>query len=397
MKILSFHNLIILKTFTIFLFFINANIAFSVESNFRQVEAVGRAVIVEGDIQISRKRALEDAIYIAALKGGAKIDGFSSIRSDTVINEQSIITPTNNVIDFKILKETQDKEFLSIKISAIVGTGSISKNCKMRPINISLFQGFMNISSNAPSKLARKMSVWYNEFYKVLSETKNVSALDFRDKNFESIRASSRNSEYDYKALTNGLPIIQAGDYSMVPVLSLLDNSDYNSKSNNPLNEGIKYYYKKLILKVSLDIYKGSDFKKMPSRDFYIPIDYQYDSKFSFLRSISTMESNQIDINIIKNLKKFSNNLFYEFNCRPLEGKLNLINGILNVDIGSMQGLENKQIGIVKGLNIKNSMLDSNMIVLQTVSIGANQSKLMPLNDNVKLENLNNLIVEFVE
>ena len=40
------------------------------------------------------------------------------------------------VIDFKILNERQDKEFLSIKISAIVGGKKSSKNCTTKPINI---------------------------------------------------------------------------------------------------------------------------------------------------------------------------------------------------------------------------------------------------------------------
>ena len=77
-----------------------------------------------------RKRALEDALYIAALRGGANIDGFSAISSNTVINDHSIVKATNRVIDFKILAEEQSKEFLSIKISAVVGDDTAVKNCK---------------------------------------------------------------------------------------------------------------------------------------------------------------------------------------------------------------------------------------------------------------------------
>ena len=72
--------------------------------NFKQVEATGRAVLIEGDIETSRKRALEDALYIAALRGGADIRGFSAITSNTVINDQSIVKATNRVLDFKIFK-----------------------------------------------------------------------------------------------------------------------------------------------------------------------------------------------------------------------------------------------------------------------------------------------------
>ena len=68
-------NLILIKTFLTLAFFL---ISFSPlladnHSNFKQIEATGRAILIEGDINTSRKRALEDALYIAALRGGANI------------------------------------------------------------------------------------------------------------------------------------------------------------------------------------------------------------------------------------------------------------------------------------------------------------------------------------
>ena len=94
---------------------------------------------------------------------------------------------------------------------------------------------------------------------------------------------------------------------------------------------------------------------------------------------------------------KVTKSVFQDLHCRPLEGKLSLINGELKVDIGSKQGLKSKQIGIVRGLKIKNSMLNNSSVILHAEYIGKNNSKLLPLNDNIKLETLDNLIVEFVE
>jgi hypothetical protein len=54
------------------------------DSKFKKVEATGRAILIDGNLEISRKRAIEDAIYIAALKGGAKVRGFSAIAADTI-------------------------------------------------------------------------------------------------------------------------------------------------------------------------------------------------------------------------------------------------------------------------------------------------------------------------
>ena len=353
-------------------------------ANFQQVEATGRAVLIAGDIETSRKRALEDALYIAALKGGADINGFSAITSNTVINDQSIVKATNRVLDFKILSEKQSKEFLSIKISAVVGGKLSKKNCKNRPINITLFRGSYNVESSVPSKLARYTPMWYGQIYDVISKLPNVKAINHKNKSLKQIIKSNVNSSFDYNALTNGLPIIQAGDYSLVPELLLTENNNQNSFSN-------------YLLKVSFKIFKGPGIKLMTTKTYDLPIEYQYKSKFQFINNISTSDIQLVDQNVHHHMLLAATKFLQDLNCRPLEGKLTVNDGNLVVDLGRKQGLKQKQIGLVKGINIQNSMLNNSSVIVHTNKIYDNYSILLPLNDNVKLSNLDNMIVEFVE
>ena len=353
-------------------------------ANFKQVEATGRAVLIAGDIETSRKRALEDALYIAALKGGADINGFSAITSNTVINDQSIVKATNKVLDFKILSEKQSKEFLSIKISAVVGGKLSKKNCKNRPINITLFRGSYNVESSVPSKLARYTPMWYGQIYDVISKLPNVKAINHKNKSLKQIIKSNVNSSFDYNALTNGLPIIQAGDYSLVPELFLTENNKHNSFSN-------------YLLKVSFKIFKGPEIKLMTTKTYDLPIEYQYKSKFQFINNISTSDIQLVDQNVHHHMLLAATKFLQDLNCRPLEGKLTVNEGSLVVDLGRKQGLKQKQIGLVKGINIQNSMLNNSSVIVHTNKIYDNYSILLPLNDNVKLSNLDNMIVEFVE
>ena len=353
-------------------------------ANFQQVEATGRAVLIAGDIETSRKRALEDALYIAALKGGADINGFSAITSNTVINDQSIVKATNRVLDFKILSEKQSKEFLSIKISAVVGGKLSKKNCKNRPINITLFRGSYNVESSVPSKLARYTPMWYGQVYDVISKLPNVKAINHKNKSLKQIIKSKVNSSFDYNALTNGLPIIQAGDYSLVPELLLTENNNQNSFSN-------------YLLKVSFKIFKGPGIKLMTTKTYDLPIEYQYKSKFQFINNISTSDIQLVDQNVHHHMLLAATKFLQDLNCRPLEGKLTVNEGSLVVDLGRKQGLKQKQIGLVKGINIQNSMLNNSSVIVHTNKIYDNYSILLPLNDNVKLSNLDNMIVEFVE
>ena len=353
-------------------------------ANFKQVEATGRAVLIADDIETSRKRALEDALYIAALKGGADINGFSAITSNTVINDQSIVKATNRVLDFKILSEKQSKEFLSIKISAVVGGKLSKKNCKNRPINITLFRGSYNVESSVPSKLARYTPMWYGQIYDVISKLPNVKAINHKNKSLKQIIKSKVNSSFDYNALTNGLPIIQAGDYSLVPELLLTENNNQNSFSN-------------YLLKVSFKIFKGPGIKLMTTKTYDLPIEYQYKSKFQFINNISTSDIQLVDQNVHHHMLLAATKFLQDLNCRPLEGKLTVNEGSLVVDLGRKQGLKQKQIGLVKGINIQNSMLNNSSVIVHTNKIYDNYSILLPLNDNVKLSNLDNMIVEFVE
>ena len=65
----------------------------------RFIETTGRAVIEDDEtIDISRRRALEEALYLAALHGGAKINGFSAVNTDTSIQENLVVQLHNQVL-----------------------------------------------------------------------------------------------------------------------------------------------------------------------------------------------------------------------------------------------------------------------------------------------------------
>ena len=353
------------------------------KSNFKQVEATGRSILLTENIEISRKRALEDAIYIAALKGGADVNGFSAINSNTIINDQSVIKATNRVVDFKILSETQDKEYLTIKISAVVG-GDISKNnCKVRPININLFKGSISVDTNVPSELARHTNLWYKNTYEIISKMPNVLTNNFQNRQINQIIKSSLNPSFDYDAITRGIPKIQAGNYSLVPRIAL-----------KKIHKNILSNY---LLTISFDLYKGQKIKLETSKSYNLLINYQLDSKFQFIKNISTMDMDIIDQNVTKHLSEAINSFISDIHCKPLEGKLTVNEGKLQVDLGSKQGLKQKQIGMVNGIKIQNSMLNNSILIVHTEDVFDNYSTLLPLNDNIKLTNLNNKIVKFVE
>ena len=379
LKFINLNKVIIFIAISIF----NFDLYAKNKTNFKQVEATGRAILLPENIETSRKRALEDAIYIAALKGGADINGFSAIRSNTIINDQSVIKATNSVIDFKILSEKQDKEYLTIKISAVVG-GELSKNnCKNRPLNINLFMGSISVDTNVPSELARNTSLWYNQIYQVISRLPNANVKNFQNRQIDQIIKSSYNPSFDYNAITKGIPKIHAGNYSLVPkiVLKKINKDSFSS----------------YLLSVTFDLYKGQNIKLETSKNYNLNINYQLESKFQFIKNIFKVDIDNINQYVNNHLLITTNSFFDEISCKPLEGKLTVNQGKLEVDLGSKQGLKNKQIGLVNGIEIQNSMLNNSVLIVHTENVFDNHSTLLPLNDNIKLSNLNNKTVKFVE
>ena len=75
----------------------------------RFTETTGRAAIIDPAMeQEARMTALEDALYLAALEGGARIDGFSAVMTDSSLEDHFVIRPASRILDYTITNEVID-------------------------------------------------------------------------------------------------------------------------------------------------------------------------------------------------------------------------------------------------------------------------------------------------
>ena len=97
------------------------------QENLKMIQSTGRAAILE-DISKDEARnlALEDALYYAALKGGAQIDGFSHVNSETALEDEFLVRPISKILDYRIIDEVIDDTHYQITIEAAIG--EINKN-----------------------------------------------------------------------------------------------------------------------------------------------------------------------------------------------------------------------------------------------------------------------------
>ena len=71
------------------------------EQSFKFTTATGRAAVTQNVTEeLARMRALEDALYLAALQGGADINGFTSVSTDTSLQDHFVIRPSSKILDY---------------------------------------------------------------------------------------------------------------------------------------------------------------------------------------------------------------------------------------------------------------------------------------------------------
>ena len=76
---------------TLLFFLFSSTLLIAQEISHKSIVTEGRAVIIEGNEEIAKKRALDDALYLASLQAGAKIDGYSTVDTNTSLKENLLV------------------------------------------------------------------------------------------------------------------------------------------------------------------------------------------------------------------------------------------------------------------------------------------------------------------
>ena len=353
-----------------------------------KAEVTGRAVILDNNIEKARRLALEDALYLASLKGGAFVDGFSSVSKNTIINDQSIIKSDSKILDFSILEEKKNKNHYEIKLLAIIGSKNNSVECKKKPINISFFKPKVIHHYSLPSFVIRSMHEWNSFFIDKISKDNQISLKKYNNFELDKIIKSSDNVAFDYSSNFNGIPMIEDGDYLVAPVFKL-EPINFYKQVENPYDMA-KY-------SIELNFFKGPNYKFF--RTIVIEKEFQnrYPSNFQLISALISKTKEEVNSDVISGITDGIIQITKTFNCIPIEANLKLIDDSLYIDIGEKHGLRNRQIGIIKKNYQSSFKSNLDTTVLFVSEINSNRSKLMPLNDKVKISELDGMKIQFIE
>ena len=370
------------------------------EDNFKKIISKGQVFINNIDENEAKRRALEDALYYAAIKGGASVDGFSSIKNDTSIEEHFTVRPRSKILDYRILKSYIEENIYIVEIEAIVG--NISKNpmvCKNdRPITIKEFKGTNIIISNMPARYDNLGKNIINLIGNNLKNLENISYYNNK-KDYYNFNKSNFDLAYDYKTLVNGAQDVRYGDYIYIPNIKLSKSIvypiTYLIRDNKiPKIENPSYLLDSDVLRVeiSVDIFNGLSNEKVKTINDKYLIPLNIDSNFEYLEMFTKNDNEFINSEIYNIALDIATMIETELNCQPLTADINFVNNKLIVPIGKKNGVRENQLAVLENISS-----NTEWTILSVSSLTENSATLIPLNSNIKINQLAGKKTRFLE
>jgi len=362
-----------------FLSLIWANIAFS-KDTIRFIETTGRAVLEsEQEPGTSRRRALEDALYLAALHGGAKINGFSSVNTDTSIRENLVVQPDSQILDFNIVSEEQTDTHFIIKVRSAVGKLKGS-NCKNKGLkSISVYKPTVSIHPNVPywvHSLAEKL---IEDFIISLRSQGNLNMTDYTNVVLKQNELKSIDDRFDYVSLTSGRVRTNYGDYAMVPSLKINTSTKL---------VGFTTYDS---LKITFDtaVYEGSNYSLNFSKSKSFEALFNSSGPWRTINLLLKSSRESILEPILSKASEHSKEIINELVCKKVYSKIAVNNGQIEVPLGKRHGIAISALAVTQG-----DQTPFNILSVEQVS--DNKSVLIPLNSSVEINKFNGKSIQFL-
>ena len=362
---------------TLLLFALNP--VFSKDS-VRFIETTGRAVIEDAaEVVTARRRSLEDALYLAALHGGAKIKGFSSVSTDTSIQENLVVQPDSYILDYNIISEDQTDTHFIIKIRAAVGNLK-SDSCENQGLkSISVYKPIISIHPNVPYWVQPLSSELIKAFMSSLKAEMNINLTDFTNTSLNQSELKSINDEFDYTSLTSGRSRTRSGDYAVVPSI----NIDKSTKLVGFTT------FNSLEITFLTNIYEGASYSLSSSKSKTVEALFKSTGPWRNMNLLLKSSRENIVEPILLKASEHSLDVAKDLICKKIHSRVAINNGQIEVPLGKRHGITLSSLAVTKG-----DQTPFNIFRVEKVL--ENKSFLVPLNDSVEVNKFSGKSIQFL-
>jgi hypothetical protein len=362
------------------LFFLCVSLAKAAEKDLKIVTSTGRAAIISDEqMQETRSRALEDALYNAALLGGAEIDGFSSVQAGTQLDDHFVVRPSSKIVDYDVVNEEFDDLHYAITIEAAVG--DVGKtDCQNRPVNnVTMFAPAIKIDDKVPAWLSQIPTGLVKDIYEQMARKPDVKMVYKATVQLDPVNLT-RDSRFSYRALTAGVAKIRDGDFALSTRIMM---NKVVQKEGFQENHFVDAVFETIV-------FIDSDFKETQTVTHQVRIPIRTVSAIKFIGNMTSPNRSKIRGEFVNLVLKHVDEVTDVMQCTPLAAIMVVKQDGLHIPIGARQGLRDNRLAVVSDKTLP-------WTILKVVKTNRDSALLKPLNRKRSLLQLNGQKISFLE
>jgi hypothetical protein len=350
------------------------------DDQLHMITATGRAVISHSDaLNEAKNMALEDALYLAALSGGAKIDGFSSVQADTALDDHFVVRPSSEILDYNIIDEMHDDQHYQVTVQAAIGTIE-REGCQNRIFgHLSMFSPSYSVTSHVPGWLSTMPQLMVRTLYEQLSAQPELTLVNYAGTELN-VGSLTKDARFDYQALTSSRPKVADGDFAFATEIEF---------GSVRVDKGV-HQQNFLDVLITSRMFSGSRFQSIGDVTHSGRIKIGGNSINQTISTLAAPRRSDIRDALLQLVDAHTKAMSQTMLCLPLSATMTQHDDGLYVSIGARQGLGPNHLAVV-------SSQMSPWTILRVIKSDANGATLMPLNRQRNLAELHGQTVTFLE
>ena len=370
---------------TLLFFLFTSTLLVAQEISHKAIISEGRAVIVDGNEVVAKKRALDDALYLASLQGGAKIDGYSTVDTNTSLNENLLIRPSSSIKDFVILEESKDETHYSVKIKAILVSLNSLLDCSARSnINLSYFKPNFVVSSKLPAQLQNLPLLISQKIFENLTRIDQISLKDSTSFDFNPKKFSALPVSLDYQAIVEGKSgSLKSGEFGIHTLIEV-------KRSKGTMTR----FLNKADIALTINLFEGTNFNIIDTLNYNFSVLLGIETGYQHMDGFYKIPYDKIAEVVQDSISKMQFRVKDRLKCYPLEARAELVKDVLTIPLGINQGVQIGKVGFASNSNPNHSMRD--WIVVTVKDSSGDFSVLEILNPSNKKEDINGKLIRFM-
>ena len=329
------------------------------EGDIKRVEAVGQAVATgaASDARL-RSRALQDALYQAALKGGASINGYSVTSNAVLTSDVLVVRPDSQILDYRIVEEKVTRSSARIAIQAYVGRIDAPPACARRAVlDIALQRPQVDLAASAPAWLIATEEVTAALLERDINALDGVTLVQASDASRQS--QSSLAAEFDYTSLTLGV-LQNAGARAQAKTLST--TISLSGSKSSAFKNGLLVQVESKLFDPSLE---SAPLVRVVTRELLL----NRTTPIQLVNANSRANRQEILTQIGAMARDMARDMIVQRMCQSLSAKLVLREGTLTAPFGRNDGLTRHHLAYTQGRDTPYEILEIEVLNDQSAEV----------------------------